>query len=225
METGRNKKISVREDKEISIQESRPQDWFEELYSEANNEGGGVPWANMQTHPRFAAWLNDNKLVGEGNSALVIGCGMGDDAIELESFGFDVTAFDVSGTAIKYCLERFPDSKVNFLQADLFEAHPEWIGKFDFVLEIYTVQAIPPDYEKEVIQKIADFVAPNGRLLVVAEVGEEERSFDNGPPWVLTPLHVESFVSCDLEVTGQQIEKDDEMGSDSYVTTFKRSGA
>jgi hypothetical protein len=68
-------------------------------------------------------------------------------------------------------------------------------------------------------------VAPDGQLLVVAEVGKEERSFDNGPPWMLTPMHVETFASCGLDVIGQKIEKDDDMGSDSYVTTFKRVGA
>ena len=56
----------------------------------------------MQTHPSFAKWLNENTLVGVGKSALVIGCGMGDDAIELEALGFRVTAFDVSETAIKF---------------------------------------------------------------------------------------------------------------------------
>lgn len=222
MAADRIKKVATEGNEDIYVKESRPSDWFEELYSATTNEGGGVPWANMQTHPIFSSWLGGNRLAGEGKSALVIGCGLGDDAIELESLGYEVTAFDVSDTAIKFCTDRFPDSKVNFLQADLFASPAEWGGKFDFVLEIYTVQAIPPAYEEEIIQNIAGFVAPGGQLLVIAEVGEGKRSFESGPPWLLTPRHVESFVSYDLEVTSQQTGEADENGLISYVTAFKR---
>ncbi len=207
------------------IQEDQPTDWFEPLYSNANKDGGGVPWANMKTHPCFANWLGQNPQNGEGKLALVVGCGMGDDAIELESLGFHVTAFDVSATAVEYCKERFPQSKVKFEQADLLEVQPQWQRKFDFVLEIYTVQALPPKYEKELIQNISDFVAPGGQLLVVAEVGNEQRSFDNGPPWILTPGHIDSFVSCGLTVQGKIVEES-HLGNvkDIYVTTFNRPG-
>jgi SAM-dependent methyltransferase len=225
MTTDKTTKVPIEGKEEIQIQESRPSAWFEELYSAADNQGGGVPWANMQTHPIFSGWLADDPLDGKGNSALVVGCGFGDDAIELESLGYDVTSFDVSNTAIEYCAERFPESHVKFVQADLFDPHPEWAGKFHFVLEIYTVQAIPPAYEEEVIQKIAEFVAPGGQLLVIAEVGDQERTFENGPPWLLTPQHVGSFVRTGFEVSRQHIGETDENGMTSYVTTFKRPSA
>ena len=163
--------------KRFSIQEEQPSDWFEPLYSSSSKDGGGVPWANMKTHPSFANWLGQNPQDGEGKLALVVGCGMGDDAIELEALGFHVTAFDVSATAIEFCKERFPQSKVDFEQADLLEDQPRWHRKFDFVLEIFTVQALPPKYERELIQNISDFVAPGGQLLVVAEVSRETKGF------------------------------------------------
>jgi cyclopropane fatty-acyl-phospholipid synthase-like methyltransferase len=177
----------------------------------------------MKTHPSFAKWLGRNPQDGDGKSALVVGCGMGDDAIELETLGFQVTAFDVSASAIEYCKERFPHSKVNFEQADLLEDQSQWRRKFDFVLEIFTIQALPPKYEKELIQNISDFVAPGGELLVIAEVGSEKRVFEKGPPWVLTPEHIDSFVSCGLSVQGQVVEEsslDNDEGI--IVTTFNR---
>ena len=209
---------------QLSVEEDKPSNWFEPLYAGASNNGEGVPWANMETHPSLANWLPNNPLEGDGKSALVVGCGMGDDAIELESLGFQVTAFDVSETAIKYCNERFPNSKVNFVQADLLENQPQWKEKFAFVLEIFTVQALPPKYEKELIQNISNFVAPDGQILVIAEVNKEERAFENGPPWLLTPQHIDSFVSCGLKVVGETIEKGsfDDDSSNTYVTTFKR---
>lgn len=207
------------------IQENQPSNWFEPLYAGSNTNGEGVPWANMETHPSFCSWLTQNPLDGEGKIALVVGCGMGDDAIELESLGFQVTAFDVSETAIKFCKERFPQSKVDFLQADLLESQSQWQQKFDFVLEIFTIQALPPKYEQELIQKISNFVAPGGQILVVAEVGREERSFENGPPWVLTSQHIDTFVSCGLRVVGKYVEKDSSSndGIGTYVTTFKKT--
>ncbi|NKB61805.1 MAG: methyltransferase domain-containing protein [Gammaproteobacteria bacterium] len=166
----------------FSIQEDQPSNWFEPLYSSASMDGEGVPWANMETHPSFGNWLNQNQLEGDGKSAMVVGCGMGDDAIELESLGFQVTAFDVSATAIAYCKERFPQSTVEFEQADLLTNQSQWQQQFDFVLEIYTVQALPPKYEKTIIENISNFVAPGGQLVVIAEVGKKARSFQSGPP-------------------------------------------
>ncbi len=208
----------------FSIEEDKPSNWFEPLYSGANKAGEGVPWANMKTHPSFARWLTKNPLTGSGKSALVVGCGMGDDAIELESLGFVVTAFDVSQAAINYCNERFPGSNVDFCQADLLENQPDWTQKFDFVLEIFTVQALPPKYEKDLIENIASFVAPGGKLLVVAEVGKQPRSFDNGPPWVLTPEHIDAFVSNDLTHQETDVEPSSREGGDeTFVSTFERS--
>ena len=216
-----DQKIEIQ--KRLSIQEDQPTNWFEPLYSGSNKDGEGVPWANMKTHPSFANWLGQNRLVGDRKLALVVGCGMGDDAIELESLGFYVTAFDVSAAAIEYCKERFPQSNVDFEQADLLEHQSQWQRKFDFVLEIYTVQALPPKYEKELIQNISNFVAPGGELLVIAEVGRGQRSFDNGPPWLLTPEHIDSFVSCGLNVRGKEIEKSSlDNDEKTYVTTFNR---
>jgi len=39
---------------------------------------------------------------------------MGDDAIELESWRYQVTAFDVAESAIDHCKRPFPDSTVDF---------------------------------------------------------------------------------------------------------------
>ena len=206
------------------MKEDEPTAWFEPLYREADGSGEGVPWANMETHPSFQAWLERHDLNGGGRKALVVGCGMGDDAVELVSLGFDVTAFDVSGSAIDHCRQRFPDAPVDWVVADLFEPNERWIERFDFVLEIYTIQALPPRYEEEVIGKIAGYVAPGGDLLVIAVVGNDPRSFAAGPPWVLTPAHPETFESHGLEVTDQFAQEGaSRQGRDILVTTFQRT--
>lgn len=160
--------------KKFGVDESKPNKWFETLYSNSNEEGEGVPWANMVPHPIFKSWIIKNPNVDEGKTALVIGCGMGDDAIELESQGFSVTAFDVSNSAIQLCKTRFPYSGIKFIQADLIEGISEWYQKFDLVLEIFTIQALPPKYEKTLIQNISDFVSGNGKLIVITESNKEK---------------------------------------------------
>ena len=202
--------------------EDRPTDWFEELYAASDARGGGIPWANMTTHPDFRHWLEQNELNGEGKTALVIGCGMGDDAMTLASLGFNVTAFDVSPSAINYCKQRFSQSNVDFVVADLFAENLQWDRRFDFVLEIYTIQALPPKYENEVIAKIARYVTVDGQLLVIALVDETERSFQSGPPWVLTPGHRESFEAHGLGITNQYVSRGSDDGAATYVTTFLR---
>lgn len=215
--------MSKENQEKFKVDEDKPIDWFETLYANSDTSGDGVPWANMDTHPALANWLKKNALDGTEQKALVVGCGMGDDAIALERLGFQVTAFDVSDTAIELCKKRFPNSKVRFIQADLLENQSQWLRQYNFVLEIYTVQALPPKYEQQLIQNISSFVADEGRLLVVAEVSYEERRLENGPPWVLTPEHVDSFTACGMTLIQQDIEVATEVfATETYISCFSR---
>ena len=91
------------------------------------------------------------------------------------------------------------------------------------MLEIYTIQALPPKYEETLIPKIADFVAPGGRLLVVTVTGDKPRSFEDGPPWILTPDHVTKFESLGLKIVDRMVrEAASKANNDVWVTTFER---
>src|SRR5437879_5089096 len=117
--------------------------FFNAVYVTANGDTNGVPWADLQPHPLSLTWLKQHSIQGQRRRALVIGCGLGDDAEELAARGFQVTAFDISPQAIAWCQQRFPDSSVAYQTADLLEAPAIWQQAFDFVLEIYTMQALP----------------------------------------------------------------------------------
>ncbi|MDB4835414.1 class I SAM-dependent methyltransferase [Cyclobacteriaceae bacterium] len=206
----------------FNINEDQPTEWFEKLYASSNNEGEGVPWANMSTHPIFKNWLNKNELNGNSKSALVVGCGMGDDALELEQLGFQVTAFDVAQSAIDLCKKRFPHSSVDFVQADLLAGIPEWKNKFDFILEIYTIQALPPKYENTLVQNLSSFLAPKGELMLITEVQFATRNFEVGPPWLLNPSYIGAFENLGLSKMYQDIDTSTTMGDESHLTIFKR---
>ncbi len=100
--------------------------------------------------------------VSSHRRVLVVGCGLGDDAEYLSKLGANVTAFDLSQTAIDWCHQRFPDSKVNYQAVDLFTAPADWKLSFDLVVEIYTIQALPANIRPHAIESIGNFVAPNG---------------------------------------------------------------
>lgn len=175
-----------------------PTGWFEAVYASAANGTGIVPWAHRQPHPAVARWLEDRQVNSPGCRALVVGCGLGDDAEALAQHGFDVTAFDVSPTAIALCQERFPESAVNYRVADLLDPPAEWRNTFDFVLENRTIQSLPHDLCEEAIAGIAGFTAPGGTLLVACH-GRDPDEAHGGIPWPLSRTELAHFEEHGLE--------------------------
>jgi len=90
--------------------------WFETLYAAAEQGTTTVPWAGLTPSRRLVSALAG--LTGSGR-ALVIGCGLGDDAEHVASLGFTTVAFDVSPTAVAGARRRFPHSTVEYVTADL----------------------------------------------------------------------------------------------------------
>src|SRR5580704_4403113 len=144
-----------------------PTGWFDVLYKEAEEGKSVVPWADRGASPSLLEFWNLHPQVTSEKKALVIACGLGDDADQLASWGFDTTAFDISETAIQMARKRFPQSGVNYRVADLFKPPAEWERMFDFVFEANTVQALPAEIRAEAIRRIAAFVRPGGRVLAI----------------------------------------------------------
>jgi SAM-dependent methyltransferase len=183
--------------------------WFEALYAGADGDEKGVPWADMTVNPNFASWLARHPLTGSGRKALVVGCGLGDDAEELARRGFDVTAFDISATAIDWCRQRFPTSLVHYCTVDLFASPTQWTQPFDFVLEAYTLQVLPAALRPRAMQCIASYLAPGGMLLVIAR-GREASEDPGQMPWPLTREELGHFAACGLHAIALEDYLDDE---------------
>ncbi len=179
-------------------EEGRPLDWFEGLYKVADGDVAGVPWADCAPHPGLSQWLAKKPIPFTG-TAIDVGCGLGDNATALDDAGFDVTAFDLSQTAVDWAIERNQNSGVKFKQADLFELPVEWIGAFDFVQETYTIQALKGSLRAAAFAEIASLVKPGGRLLAICRSRPDDTEV-SGPPWPISPREMQNFEKAGLEV-------------------------
>lgn len=179
------------------LRKGDPTGWFEALYKEGEAGKSIVPWADRGANPGLTEFWKEHPQTTSGKKALVIACGLGDDAEQLAAWGFETTAFDISETAIRTARKRFPKSEVKYSEADLFQPPAEWERKFDFVFEANTVQALPASVRAQAIQKIAGFVGPGGKLLAIVR-GRESHEPEGEMPWPLTRAELGEFVRAGL---------------------------
>lgn len=218
------------------IERGDPLGWFDALYKESGGDAGKIPWADMTPNRFFKAWAESTGLTGEGRTALVVGCGLGDDAKFLYDLGFKVTAFDISPTAIEWAKKIYGDTDIRFETADLFQPPDEWLigknlpanvsggdsgGAFDFVLEIYTIQPLPMEMRSKVIDSIAAFVAPGGRLVVVCR-GREDDEEVGDVPWPLSKRDLFRFEESGLRQIDFREFWDEEDGQRRFVVEYER---
>jgi SAM-dependent methyltransferase len=180
------------------IRKGEPTGWFEALYKEAEAGKSIVPWADGRTNPHLVEFWEAHPLETAGKSALVVGSGMGDDAELLSAWGFETMAFDISETAIRATRKRFPKSQVEYVVADVLRPPAEWQNKFDFVLEVYTLQVLPAELRLRAMEKIASFVKAGGNLLVLAR-GREPGEPEGEMPWPVTRAELEKLKQAGMK--------------------------
>jgi SAM-dependent methyltransferase len=195
--------------------------WFEALYKESGGDAGLIPWGDLTPNRFFRAFAESTGLGGDGRSALVVGCGLGDDARYLHDLGFRVTAFDISPTAIEWAKRLHAGLGINFEARDLFHPRPEWIGAFEFVLEVYTIQPLPLELRSRVIESIASFVAPGGTLVVVTR-GREDDEEPAELPWPASRGELAHFEHLGLRQQSFRTMPGDEGEPDRFVIEYRR---
>ena len=197
--------------------------WFDELYKEAAGDNEKIPWADMLPNRFFRAYAERTGLKGEGRKALAVGCGLGDDALYLDDLGFDVTAFDISPTAIEWARRLQADRGIKFEVMDLFEPPRVWLGAFDFVLEVYTIQPLPVEMRERVIDSIAAFVAPGGELVVVTRGRESDAELVK-VPWPVSRGELARFEANGLAEEHFEVMPDetDDEPAPRFVVRYRR---
>jgi SAM-dependent methyltransferase len=200
----------------------RDEEAFESIYARAGSDLASIPWADLAPNRALVDWLDSQPGttgapglgqgapgLGQGapglgapgrrngTPALVVACGLGDDAEELAARGYAVTAFDVSPTAIETCRTRFPGSTVHYLVADVFDLPEAWTESYALVVEIRTLQSLPPETRTSAATAIAHTVAPGGEVFVRAAIREPEEPLTSRP-WPVTRAELNAFVEAGL---------------------------
>ncbi len=204
--------------------------WFDVLYRHADGDLSAIPWADQVANEHLVQWLETKPRAELGRRALVVGCGLGDDAEHLAAIGLDVTAFDISPEAVAWCRRRFPASRVSYQQADLLAPPVEFTlalpaevtGAFDFIFEAYTLQSLPVALRQKAMTQLAGFVAPGGTLLVVARGRDDAEPLEQ-MPWPLSREELAPFTAAGLEIVSFEDYFDSEASPvRRFRVTFRR---
>ncbi len=198
--------------------------WFDALYSEADGDIGKIPWADMEPNRFLADFAVKTSLTGNGRKALVVGCGLGDDARFLFDLGFTVSAFDISPTAIEWAKKLYGEKDIRFEVMDLFEPLSEWIGAFDLVLEVYTIQPLPLEIRPKVMDAIAGFANDRGELIIVSRLREDDEE-PNEVPWPVSRKELRRFEENGFEQTAFTVMpgSEDDLPIDRIVAVYRKS--
>lgn len=203
-------------------------DWFEPLYAAADGDAERVPWARSAPSPLLLSWLDQPGLDVAGSDALVVGCGLGDDAIELARRGCNVVAFDISPTAVGWARRRAAseelDGRCEFRVADLLDLPPELVAAAGLVVEVRTVQSLPERLRQDALRAVAATVAPGGVLVHIGLVATSPRAaaVSDGPPWPLAPDELVAYEDAGLQRLGLAHPPDAQGEAMEVVLTLRR---
>ncbi len=201
-----------------------PTGWFDSIYTDAQGDHTKVFWADLEANPYLLAWLKECSQTTKGKKAIVIGCGVGDDSEALSAAGYEVTAFDISAEAIRLCTNRYPETRVDYLVADLFDYPPQWKADFDLVYECNTIQVLPGKYRIMARDAMISLLSPEGHILVSCRSrlkGEQEDDI----PLPLDKEEIDGFVRCSLsEQSFLAYDDTQEPPVPHFFACYKKSG-
>ena len=180
--------------------------FFDEMYVRADGDDAAVPWQSAISRDFIAGWLDDYEAT-RPTRAVVVAAGLGDDAAALVRKGVDVTAFDFSPTAVEWARSRHADLGIEWSVADLFELPESWDGAFDLVVEVFTIQSIPPSSQAEAAKAVRRLLKPGGTLVAVMLVWHGPGQ-PPGPPWPLDPATAVQLVEDFDEVRRREESAD-----------------
>lgn len=143
-----------------SIKEQNYHSW-DRVYRQYDHSQ--LPWVSTVPNPVLVDALSLCPI--KTGHALEIGCGLGQNARYLSRLGFDITAIDISDTALKcaqkesyephsvdYRCENFLDSNINC--------------KFDLILDFFHFHDIHPKHRSLYLNKISSLLAPSACIII-----------------------------------------------------------
>jgi SAM-dependent methyltransferase len=190
---------------------------------EARYINGDLPW-DVKRADSSLTILIENKTIPRGR-VLEIGCGTGDNSIWLAQQKFEVTACDVSVTAIKLAKEKAQKNKVdcNFMVADFLNESISG-GLFDFVFDRGCFHSFRKKKERlKIARNVSSHLNENGLWLsLMGSADAPPREI--GPP-MLSAKNIVDAVEKYFEVislTKSHFETDQPNPAPNWVCLMKK---
>lgn len=135
---------------------------WEQLYQEQKVES--MPWFHSQLDPNLDRALTQLNL--QDGSCLDLGTGPGTQAMALAERGFQVTATDLSETAIAKASQHAREKglTVNWIQDDILNSNLK--QAFDFILDRGCFHVLPPECRQDYVRVVAGLIKPEGYLFL-----------------------------------------------------------
>jgi len=156
------------------------------------------PWAHGQARLPLLEWLDRDEQKQELSTAAIqlkaldVGCGLGHNAVALHKAGYQVTAFDISETAVKWAARNAPQLPIEWTTQNLLNMPEDWSEKFDLVSETFTIQALYGEEREMAIKSLTKLVAPKGKLLIICR-GRRDDTIPKSPPLPLMPSELDQI--------------------------------
>ncbi len=199
-----------------------PLGWFDSIYSDAEGDHNAVFWADLAPSPYLLEWLKNNPIGVKSKKAIAVGCGVGDDAEAMASYGYEVTAFDIAPTAIELCKNRYKKSNVHYLVADLFDYPEEWYEGFDLVYECNTIQVLPGKYRQQAMEAMVSLMKKDSTLLVSCRSRNKDEQEDV-IPLPLDKEEIDGFVALGVnEESFLAYDDDQEPSVPHFFATYSK---
>ncbi len=130
-------------------------------------QGGFKPWDTGQPDSHLISVVREKRI--HRGRALEVGCGTGTNAIWLAQQGLDVTAIDVSPTALAQARAKAGAETCNFVLGDFMEL-PAPAAPFDFAFDLgcFHVFFAEPKERSTFAKQMSKFLASDGLWLCVA---------------------------------------------------------
>ncbi len=161
---------------------------------------GQTGWDRGDISPALDLMLDHTGLT-EGR-LLTPGCGRGYEVVELARRGFDVTALDISPTAVNHLKARLAQENLQatVLEVDMLQWQPD--EPFDAIYEQTSLCALNPELWAQYEKQLYGWLKPGGVILAMWM----QTFAEGGPPYHCDPNSVKQLFTADRWKWSEQID-------------------